>query len=250
MNNILYEHPLNERIRNYLKLEQMFVQAKASAAADESISMNYHIFFNSLFSIIDILERNDIRGDLIKDLEKLEQSLVVWSKSPEINNNALQENLRQVVALICQLKVPTPKWCEIKTDQFLTTIKQRYAIQGGNSSFDLPQLQFWLNQPSAIIQQNMSDWLVKFVHIEDALTLILKFIRQRVAFEAISTESGFYQDSGEGILLLRIKVPHNAPYYPTVSGNKFRYSIRFMLPCEQQGKRYHSQLTEFELAQC
>ncbi|GHE95071.1 cell division protein ZapD [Thalassotalea profundi] len=248
MQHVLYEHPLNERIRSYLKLEQMFAQARASVAADTNIS--YHIFFNALFSIIDTLERNDIRGDLIKDLEKLEQNLVIWSKSPEINNDALQENLRQVIELICQLKRKTPQWCQIKNDQFLMGLKQRYAIQGGSCSFDLPQLQFWLKQPVTIITNNMAEWLQLFTQIEQALSLILKFIRQRVLFESISTDSGFYQDSGEGLLMLRIKVAHDAPYYPTVSGNKLRYSIRFMLANDEMGKRYHSLPTIFQLARC
>ncbi|GAA5139197.1 cell division protein ZapD [Thalassotalea piscium] len=246
--NILYEHPLNERIRSYLKLEQMFTQLKASITVDAKVS--YHIYFNAMFSIIDTLERNDIRGDLIKDLEKLEQNLVIWSKSPEINDSALQENLKNVVELICHLRAKSPQWCQVKNDQFLMSLKQRYAIQGGNCSFDLPQLQFWLNQPGTSIEQSMSSWLNLFNQIDKALALILKFIRQRVLFEPISSESGFYQDSGEGVLLLRIRVAHNAPYYPTVSGNKFRYSIRFMAPCEQLGKRYYSQSTDFELARC
>ena len=82
------------------------------------------------------------------------------------------------------------------------------------------------------------------------LFLILKFLRLRSDFEKIETESGFYQDSGEGILLLRILVAQNAQYYPCVSGNKFRYSIRFMLPCQQDGRRYSNQLTQFQLARC
>ncbi|MGB1199863.1 MAG: cell division protein ZapD [Thalassotalea sp.] len=248
MKDVLYEHPLNERIRNYLKLEQMFVQAKASMLTDVAISA--HLYFTAIFSIIDTLERNDIRGDLIKDLEKLEQSLVLWAKSPEINNDALQDNLKQTVSLICQLKAQKPQWCSVKDDHFLTSLKQRYAIQGGSSSFDLPQLQFWLNQTADIVKTDMKEWLAQFIQIESALALILKFIRQRVAFEAIASDSGFYQDSGEGILLLRIKVPANAPFYPTVSGNKFRYSIRFMLPCAENGKRYYSQATTFKLARC
>ena len=79
---------------------------------------------------------------------------------------------------------------------------------------------------------------------------MLKFIRLRTGFQCIETESGFFQDSGEGLLLLRIKVDQCAQYYPTISGNKFRYSIRFMLPCEQNGRRYSNQATKFQLARC
>ena len=244
----LYEHPLNERIRNYLKLEQLYVQAHDCLELEANKS--YIVYFNALFAIIDTLERNDIRGDLIKDLERLEQNLVVWSKLPDVDELALTDNLKQTVELACQLKGNCPTWWQLKEDKFLSSLKQRFAIQGGSSSFDLPQLQYWLNLPEDIILKDQQNWLALLEQVRSALALVLKFIRLRAEFEKISTESGFYQDSGEGLLLLRIRIPSDCRYFPTVSGNRFRYSIRFMLPCNESGRRYSNQATEFELARC
>jgi len=248
MTTILYEHPLNERIRNYLKLEQLFAQSVGCLECD--IATTHNVFFNALFAIIDTLDRNDIRGDLIKDMEKLEQNLVIWSQAPDIDSTALDQNLQQAVALICQLKNTKPQWTLLKDDKFLAGLKQRFAIQGGSCTFDLPQLQFWLSQSQKKLVSEMTDWLVLLEQIKSALSLILKFIRQRGQFTKISTESGFYQDNGEGLMLLRIKVPQSSNHYPTVSGNKFRYSIRFMLLCEENGRRYSNQSTSFELSRC
>ncbi len=248
MTTILYEHPLNERIRNYLKLEQLFKQVDSCAGSD--ICINHQVFFNALFAIIDTLERSDIRGDLIKDLEKLQQNLVIWSQAPNIDTSALETNLKETVGLVSQLKVNSQTWFQLKEHKLLASLKQRFAIQGGNSSFDLPQLQFWLHQPTSTITAEIEQWLALLNYIKNALALVLKFIRQRAEFKCIETESGFYQDSGEGLLLLRIKVAQSAQYYPTISGNKFRYSIRFMLPCEESGRRYSKQATKFQLARC
>jgi len=248
MTAILYEHPLNESIRNFLKLEQLFKQVHCCHSDD--INTSHQVFFTALFAIIDTLERNDIRGDLIKELERLEQNLISWSKSPEIDNDALQQNLAQTIQLLAQLKPNQQTWWQLKEDKLLASLKQRFAIQGGSCLFDLPQLCFWLNRPSTIITTDISHWLELLSTIENSLTLILKFIRMRAKFECISTDSGFYQDSGEGILLLRIKLANNVQYYPTISGNRFRYSIRFMLPCKESGKRYANQATQFELARC
>jgi cell division protein ZapD len=248
MTKILYEHPLNERIRNYLKLEHLFTQAED--CLQRKISVSHQVFFNALFAIIDTLERNDVRGDLIKDLEKLEQNLVIWSQAPEIDSSVLAENLQQTVELICQLKPNTPQWAQLKHDKFLATLKQRFAMQGGSSSFDLPQLQFWLHQDSEILAEDVQGWLALLEQIKSALAIILKFIRQRANFTQIDTESGFYQDNGEGILLLRIKVDQTSLYYPTVSGSRLRYSIRFMSPCDKTGRKYSNKATSFELARC
>ena len=248
MTAILYEHPLNESIRNFLKLEQLFKQVHCCNAND--INTSHQVFFTTLFALIDTLERNDIRGDFIKELERLEQNLISWSKSPEIDNDVLQQNLAQTIQLLTQLKPNQQTWWQLKEDKLLANLKQRFAIQGGSCLFDLPQLCFWLNCSSKLITNDIKRWLALLATIEKSLTLILKFIRMRAEFENISTDSGFYQDSGEGVLLLRIKLPNNAQYYPTISGNKFRYSIRFMLPCKESGKRYANQATQFELARC
>ncbi|MGJ8692450.1 MAG: cell division protein ZapD [Thalassotalea sp.] len=248
MVSILYEHPLNERIRNYLKLEQLFAQV---ANCEAQLILDQHqVFFTTLFTIIDTLDRNDVRGDLIKDLEKLEQNLVLWSQSPEINSSALDENLQQAVSLICQLKAANPRSFQFKDDIFLNSLKQRFAIQGGSSSFDLPQLNFWLHQEPRLTANDMTTWLQSLELINQSVALVLKFIRQRSDFEKITTDSGFYQDNGEGLLLLRIKLPQNANYYPTVSGNRFRYSIRFMHPCEDKGRKFANHNTSFELSRC
>lgn len=248
MSGILYEHPLNERIRNYLKLEQLFAQVEGCLSLD--VSASHQVYFNALFAIIDTLERNDIRGDLIKDLEKLEQNLVIWSNNPEVDGSALTENLKQTVALLSQLKCPSQQWLQLKEDKFLSGLKQRFAIQGGSSSFDLPQLQFWLKHSADKAQADLKHWLSFLAQINQALCLTLKFLRQKSHFEKIEANNGFFQESGDGLKLLRIKVAKEGQFYPTVSGNKFRYSIRFVCPCRESGKKFCDMMVPFELARC
>ena len=192
MSTVLYEHPLNERIRNYLKIEQLFAQVYSCHNNDSAIKTSHQVFFNALFSIIDTLERNDVRGELIKDLEKLEQNLVVWSKVPDVDTSALEINLAETVKLVSHLRTPQPIWFKLKEDKLLACLKQRFAIQGGSSSFDLPQLHFWLHQNDAQIRKEMQEWLTLLSDISSSLAIILKFIRQRAEFETIEVDSGFY----------------------------------------------------------
>jgi len=248
MSSILFEHPLNERVRNYLKLEQLFKHLSISASGN--IASSHITYFTALFSVIDTLERNDIRGDLIKELEKLERHLVVWSQAPDIDTSLLEKNLKQTVALLCELKKTKQQWLTYRDIKFLTGLKQRFAMQGGTCAFDLPQLHFWLNQDNTQLENEMKEWITLFSAISHSLYLILKFIRLRSEFITIKTDNGFYQDNGESLLLLRIKTPEGADFYPTVSGNKFRYSIRFVVPCNDMGRRYLNQATDFELARC
>ena len=107
-----------------------------------------------------------------------------------------------------------------------------------------------MHQGAEKTSTDISKWLTLLGDVKASLALILKFIRQRSEFKTIETDSGFYQDNGEGLLLLRIRVDKSAKYYPTISGNKFRYYVRFMLPCEESGRRYSNQATKFQLARC
>ncbi|KGK01155.1 cell division protein ZapD [Thalassotalea sp. ND16A] len=248
MADILYEHPLNERIRNYLKLEQLFVQVRSCLA--QEFTANHTLFFNALFATLDALERSDVRGDVIKDLEKLEQNLILWSKYPEVNSKALQLNLEQTKSLATNLRSKQQLWFILKDDKFLDGMRKRFTLQGAYCGFDLPALVYWLNQPPIFIQQDVDKWLSSLSNIEQALLLILKFIRQKADFEEIEANNSFYQDNGEGLMLLRMKLPESVDFFPSVSGNRYRYSIRFMELCNEKGQQYISQNIRFKLAKC
>ncbi|WP_068544846.1 cell division protein ZapD [Thalassotalea crassostreae] len=248
MTGILYEHPLNERIRNYLKLEQLFVQARSCLA--QEFSSSHTLFFNALFAILDTLDRTDVKGDIIKDLEKLEHNLLAWSKSPEINSKALQLNLEQTRSLATTLRSKQTTWAKLKDEKFLDSMRKRFTLQGAYCGFDFPAMIFWLNQPPIFIQQDVDNWLASISVIEQSLVLILKFIRQRSEFQDITVENSFYQDNGEGLLLLRMEMDDGIDFFPSVSGNRYRYTIRFMELCEEKGQQYVSEKVSFKLAKC
>ncbi|WP_371373530.1 cell division protein ZapD [Thalassotalea aquiviva] len=248
MSDILYEHPLNERIRNYLKLEQLFVQARSSL--DQDISSGFALFFNSIFAILDTLDRTDTRGDVIKDLERLEQNLLLWSKSPNIDNRALTRNLEQAKLFATRLRSKQTVLADIKNDKFLYSMRKRFAMQNAYCFFDLPALAFWLKQPPILLQQDIEKWLAALSLFEKSISLILKFIRQKADFVDITCPTSFYQDNGEGLLLLRIKLAEGEDIFPSISGNKYRYSIRFMQLCPEKGQQYVSKDINFKLAKC
>ena len=50
--------------------------------------------------------------------------------------------------------------------------------------------------------------------------------------------------------LLRLRYPLSYGCYPTVSGNKYRYAIRFMQLCDAQGRATSDKNISFDLACC
>lgn len=246
----VYEFPLNEKVRTYLRLEQLFLQLKQSAQAQQD--WQFMSFFEALFTLLDLLERLDLRNDILKDIEVHEKNLVYWSQHPKIDSEALQTALQQILRLRDQLKHSKKVGAGLKEDRFLSSIRQRFSIPGGTCSFDLPNLHYWIKQPLDAIQKDISGWLKEFDLIQEAIEITLSFLRERGRFSAIDAQNGFYQgvadDKNE---LIRVQSETDQGYYPMLSGNKYRYAIRFMrfIP-DDNGSCQVNDNVEFQLANC
>ena len=75
MSQAIYEFPLNEKVRTYLRLEQLFKQLEQGKQATDD--WQYINFLDALFTLLDLLERLDLRNDVLKDIEIHEKNLVI-----------------------------------------------------------------------------------------------------------------------------------------------------------------------------
>lgn len=250
MSQAVYEFPLNEKVRTYLRLEQLFLQIQQCTEAEE----NWHFisFFEALFTLLDLLERLDIRNDVLKDIEIHEKNLVFWSQHPKIDSEALQTALQKILRLRDQLKHSKKVGANLKEDKFLASIRQRFSIPGGTCSFDLPNLHYWINQPLDSMRRDIVSWLKEFELIHEAIEITLSFLRERGRFTPTLAKNGFYQgvadDKNE---LIRVRSSVDQGFYPMLSGNKYRYAIRFMLfQPDESGSNQVNEDIEFQLASC
>ena len=250
MSQAVYEFPLNEKVRTYLRLEQLFKQLDQCQKMEQD--WQYVSFFESLFTLIDLLERVDIRTDMLRDIEIHERNLVHWSRHPDIDNEALQTTLRQIVNLRERLKAARKLGVGLKDDKFLASIRQRFSIPGATCSFDLPNLHFWLKQPKARMQSDVQGWMSEVTLVQEAITITLSFLRERAHFHGITGEKGFYQGVADSKHeLIRVECSTDQGYYPTLSGNKYRYAIRFYrFEPQQEGVVTQEQDVHFRLASC
>ena len=69
---IRYEHPLNERIRTLMRLEDLFARARFFAA--QEAAPDHHAALLSLFEITDVAARADLKTDLLQELERQKQA--------------------------------------------------------------------------------------------------------------------------------------------------------------------------------
>lgn len=250
MTSTTYEFPLKEKVRNYLRIEHLLAQLKTGASVQNKALHVY--FFEQLFTLMDLLDRIDLRTDLIKDLDVHERNLVHWSQYPNIDTDALEQSLKVIVRLKGKLKAERKFGTALKEDKFLNGIRQRFSIPGGTCSFDLPNLHYWLNRSKEDIQESMKEWLLSLALLEETVSVLLSFLREKGPFKPMEATNGFYQGVADDKCgLIRVRCDANQGYYPTLSGNKYRFAIRFMLFENEAGQSPSVENTvSFAMAAC
>ncbi|RDV29079.1 cell division protein ZapD [Alteromonas aestuariivivens] len=250
MTTTVFEFPLKEKVRNYLRIEQLLVQLKTASGNSQSAIHMY--FFEQLFTLLDLFDRIDVRSDVLKDLDGHEKNLRYWSRHPNIDSSALEEALNSILDLRKRLKDSRKFGSLLKDDKLLSSIRQRFAIPGGTCGFDLPNLHYWLHLPVTERQPIMKGWLDNLSVLEEAIATSLSFLRERGHFHTTTAVNGFYQDVAEDKNeLIRIRYQSDQGYYPTLSGNKYRFALRFIWfePKDNQITGVDNDVT-FDLAAC
>ena len=80
---ILYEYPFNESIRTMLRLEHLFDRLGQLIARDAPV--DHHYALATLFEIMDVASRADLKSDLLKELDKQRQQLNSYRGNPSIS---------------------------------------------------------------------------------------------------------------------------------------------------------------------
>jgi cell division protein ZapD len=249
---IHFEHPLNERIRTFLRLEHLFLQVDHFRPQADPWSNRAAI--DGLLNIMSIFGRSDLKTEILKELERHTGNLERVRQQPGVDMQALGQvldDLEQAIHQVYRLNGQIAR--DLRKDEFLNTILQRSSIPGGNCNFDLPQYHFWLNQPHEVRQRQMSDWLHELLPVREAVVLLLNLVRNSNLPSSEMAEQGFFQrvlDSSAPAQMIRVSLPRDATVFTEISGNKNRFSIRF-LEAIDTGKPSQTQKdVEFLLTTC
>ncbi|MGB2105359.1 MAG: cell division protein ZapD, partial [Glaciecola sp.] len=221
MSHTLYEYPLNEKVRTYLRFEHFFSQLSYFDDCSSDTAMVGYL--ETIFTLLDVLERGDLKSDIIRDLDIHEKNLAYWANHPNIDLNAINKAKARITRLQNHFKRSGKIGSALKEDRFLRSIKQRFSIPGGTCNFDLPNLHFWLKQSLNIKTEQVAKWNLEFEHVKEAIATSLTFLREQSNFISENAGNGLFQGSAdEKVELLRIHCASDEGYYPVVSGNKYR----------------------------
>ena len=249
---ITYEYPFNERIRTLLRLEDLFEKTLYFSGLDGT--QECHVAFTTLFEILEVASRADLKMDLIQELERQRQTLLVYRNNPEISEEALSGALYEIEQAAAALLAMTGKIGQyLRENDWLMGIRSRAAIPGGVCEFDLPSYHWWLNRSPETRRAAIEGWIRPLLPLRDALVIVLRLLRASGHPKPYVAANGQLQlnlgGSSAQMVRLDLKVAERA--VPEISANKYALNIRFTNPPNTDCKtRSCDQDVEFELTFC
>ncbi len=227
---ILFEHPLNERIRTLLRLEHLFQQIAFHLPRPEDWDSRAAV--SGLLDVINTLSRTDLKSELLKELERHGATLGRIRRTPGVDMERLDtilNDLEDTTRRLSQLDGQFGR--QLRENDFLKSIMQRSSIPGGNCAFDLPRYHHWLQRPHTQRLADLQRWHEDLQPIDAAVRLLLALIRGSNNPSQEQAPGGFFQrnlDSQLPVQLIRVGIPRSAGLFAEISGGKHRFTVRFM----------------------
>lgn len=227
---IVYEQPLNERMRTFLRLEFLYTQATYHSESPNSWSARAAV--SSLLEILAITARGDSRSDVLKELERHVNVLKEYQTKIGVDPSRLKSVMSNLVKLRNDLSTIGGNYMgPLRDSEFLSAVKHRSAIPGGTCDFDLPDYSYWLNRPAEVRSAEFAGWLALIRPLCDSIAELLWLTRQDAKRKSELAVGGIFQlqfDRENPCQLVRVTLPADAGLFPEISGSQHRCTIRFL----------------------
>jgi len=228
----IYEQPLSERIRTFLRLEHLFAKAENALASVDAWSSRATL--EAVIDIMAVVSRADIKKEIIKELERHATTLQGLARNPNVDPARLEHVLNAVKEHLGSLRTDENSWGqELRDDELLSMVRQRSTITAGTCSFDIPVLHYWLQSSADNRVNDLKRWLGTFELLNSSVELCLKLVRESAIATHEVAQSGFFQRTLEPSTpcqMIRICLDNDARCFPEISAGKHRFTVRFMVP--------------------
>ncbi len=249
---ILYEHPFNESIRTMLRLEHLFDRLGQLAPRSEAVDHHYAIA--TIFEIMEVAARADLKSDLLKDLEQQKARLNGYRGNPSISEAALDSIVEQIDHAHLGLNQLTGKAGHaLTTNEWLMGIRSRIHIPGGTCEFDLPSYHAWQKDDPAKRRADISRWITPLLPVAESLSLLLGLLRDSGVAQRVSAPAGQFQQTlpaGRSYHLMRVRLDAQSGLVPEITGHRLMVSVRLMQQETDGRLRPHTGDRSFELTLC
>ena len=249
---VLYEYPFNESIRTMLRLEHLFDRLAQLIPRDEPI--DHHFALATIFEIMDVASRADLKSDLLKELERHKAQLNGYRGNPSISEQALDDVVVRIEHAFDGLNQLSGKaGHSLTANEFLMSIRSRINIPGGTCEFDLPAYFAWQHLAPNQRRADLVLWIATLTPLAQALQVLLGLLRDAGVPHMVAASAGQYQRSlaaGRVYQLLRVRLDETLGLIPEISGHRLMVSIRLMQQDDEGRLRLTPRDASFELTLC
>lgn len=245
----VYEFPLNERIRTWLRLEDLFDKTLYFVRGGDARA--HHAALLAVFELTDVTCRPEMKSELIQELDRQKTNLEDLRSNPAVDAERLDDVLACIATALTDLRGMSGKIGQhVRDNEWLAGIKGRAGIPGGTCSFDLPSYHYWLNLPEADRTNDLMEWLGPLLPLKSAVDVVLRLLRDSGHRSRHTASQGLFQLmlGGRSAHLLRLAL--DSACTPEVSANKYAVNIRFLVPDRTQKPRPCDRDVDFTLTFC
>jgi cell division protein ZapD len=249
---ILYEYPFNESIRTMLRLEHLFDRLGKLIAREDAV--DHHYALATLFEIMDVASRADLKSDLLKDLDRQRGLLQSYRGNPAISEAVLNEVIGKVDHAFNGLNALSGKAGHALTaNEWLMSVRSRISIPGGTCEFDLPAYYAWQQHDAAKRRADLQGWMNTMMPLAEALQVLLGLLRDSGVPQKVMATGGNYQQSlpqSRTYQLLRLRIDPALQLVPEISGHRLMVTVRLMKQDAEGRLKPAAVDTSFELTLC
>jgi len=248
----VYELPLHERIRSFIRLENLFKETEHSLKGNDV--WDSRLAVNGVVSLLNVFARPDLKNDLLKEVERINVKLNAFAEVSGVDEGYLKTVQNELAQLTKGFYgIDGQLGYRLKHNELLASIKQRETIPGGTFSVDLPCYGYWLSKDAEERRENIQQWLSEFDLVKRAVNLIMSLIRESATTVSGIAYAGYYQktlDTNQPYQLVRVILPNGYDYYPEISGGRHRFTVRFLHATDFGKPIQLDQTINFRLACC
>jgi cell division protein ZapD len=243
----LYEEPVQEKIRKFIKIEFLLNKIYYFKGKDDK-SENY-IALLALCELYEILSRSDIKSELIREIETQNSYFQLIKEMPQADSSKLNSVLEKQNILLKLIYSNEVNYLDhLGRDILFKTILKNCFTQLQPASID-----FWLSRDILIRETQIDLWLEPLIFIKRSIDFILEIVRKSGRFEDRMAEKGFFiekLDPKKNVLLVRVTLTSDLYYYPQISVGKQRLTIMFMTKDDKNNLVPYQEDLSFILTTC
>jgi len=235
-----------------LRLEHLF--DRLGQLMSRQTAVDHHYALATIFEIMDVASRADLKSDLLKELERQKAQLSGYRGNPSISEAALDDVIGRIDRAFTGLnQLPGKAGHVLTSNEWLMSIRSRISIPGGTCEFDLPAYYAWQQFDANRRRTDLAQWTASLMPLAEALQVLLGLLRNAGVPHKVSASAGQYQQSlpaGRSFLLLRVRVDPADQIVPEISGHRLMVLIRLMRQDAEGRLKPSSSDASFELTLC